>query len=374
MLVVMVLMRTLTQNSAAVAPLFAVKDTDIDFRRGKTVIGVERATLFTLCRNEDLGGMLASIKSLQVRFNDKHNYPWVFANDVPFSEVFKESIARAVSGDVTFTTIPKQYWSVPDWIDQDKMEKSMLKLLADKIPYSMSQSYRQMCRFYSGFFYKLKALDQYDWYWRVEPDITYTCNLPEDPFGTMQKGNKVYGFSIAMTEFENAVEDLWETSRNHFENQPWWSEEQMTENGTIPGTSLGFIEMDADTRQIERGSYNLCHYWSNYEVGNLVFYRSDKYEKYFQALDKTGDFFYKRWGDAPVHSMAVSYLLPPEKIQYFDNTGYYHGEIGNCPRDRAIFKALDCSCNRRREFSWRSWSCVPRWFDGLGLERPNNTH
>ena len=32
-------------------------------------------------------------------------------------------------------------------------------------------SYRHMCRWNSGFFYKHPRLNDFDWYWRVEPDV-----------------------------------------------------------------------------------------------------------------------------------------------------------------------------------------------------------
>lgn len=47
-------------------------------------------------------------------------------------------------------------------------------------------------------------------------------------------------------------------------------------------------------------SYNLCHFWSNFEIGDLNFLRSREYMEYFEYLDRTGGFFYERWGDAPV--------------------------------------------------------------------------
>ena len=34
-------------------------------------------------------------------------------------------------------------------------------------------SYRHMCRWNSGFFYKHPRLRDFDWYWRVEPDVGY---------------------------------------------------------------------------------------------------------------------------------------------------------------------------------------------------------
>lgn len=354
---------------------------------------VEDATFFTICRNSDLNGIKDSIKTLESHFNKDYHYPWVFANDEPFSEGFKDEISKAVSGNVIFTVIPKEYWDVPDFIDKNFLTEQLEQFERDNVMYGGNLSYRKMCRFNSGFFYKLKALSKYNWYWRVEPDVKYTCNLPDDPFKTMVNENKVYGFVLAMTEDKRTVRKLWKESRHYFENLDRWKnvnvnleEENDNSNNnnntisdgeryeSITNTSLGFIEQNTDSNELVRGEFNYCHYWSNFEIGNLNFFRNPEYDNYFKTLDKTGNFFYERWGDAPVHTIAISYLLTPEQIKYFDNTGYYHEKIGNCPRDRSLYKKLQCSCPRYREFSWHKSSCVPRWFKGLRKELPHDVH
>ena len=39
-------------------------------------------------------------------------------------------------------------------------------------------SYRHMCRWNSGFFYKHPRLQHFDWYWRVEPNVGDPFPLP----------------------------------------------------------------------------------------------------------------------------------------------------------------------------------------------------
>lgn len=47
------------------------------------------ATIIALVRNEELDGMIASMRQLERSWNAKFNYPWTFFNDVPFTEEFK---------------------------------------------------------------------------------------------------------------------------------------------------------------------------------------------------------------------------------------------------------------------------------------------
>ena len=41
-------------------------------------------------------------------------------------------------------------------------------------------------------------------------------------------------------------------------------------------------------------TYNLCHFWSNFEIADLNFLRSPEYSAYFDYLDQAGGFFYER--------------------------------------------------------------------------------
>jgi alpha 1,2-mannosyltransferase len=40
-------------------------------------------------------------------------------------------------------------------------------------------------------------------------------------------------------------------------------------------------------------SYNGCHFWTNFEIADLRFYRSEAYLKYFDHLDHAGGFYYE---------------------------------------------------------------------------------
>lgn len=64
-------------------------------------------------------------------------------------------------------------------------------------------SYHNMCRFNSGFFYDHPLLQRYKWYWRVEPNVRFTCRITYDPFVEMASHNKIYGYVMALWEVEN---------------------------------------------------------------------------------------------------------------------------------------------------------------------------
>jgi len=63
-------------------------------------------------------------------------------------------------------------------------------------------------------------------------------------------------------------------------------------------------------------------FWSNFEIADLDMYRGEAYLAFFDHLDKTGKFFYERWGDAPVHSLFVSLFLNKSELHWFGDFAY----------------------------------------------------
>ncbi|CCH43402.1 Alpha-1,2 mannosyltransferase KTR1 [Wickerhamomyces ciferrii] len=317
----------------------------------------ENASFFSLVRNEELHLMLQSINYVEERFNKKYNYPWIFANNVPFSDTFKKEVSNLVSGKTTFVTIPKEYWSYPESIDQLRAAETRERMIKENVKYGGSESYRHMCRFNSGFFYKLKELQNLKYYWRVEPDIKFTCDINYDPFKFMREHKKKYGFTMALHELHRTVYGLLEATKEFFhEKHP----DYIAKDNTI-----GFITMDNEE------TFNMCHFWSNFEIGDLDFLRSKQYEEYFQHLDSKGGFFYERWGDAPIHTFAVAYMLNKEELHYFDNTGYYHVPHTQCPKTTEKREELRCICSPGKDYNWGNRdSCLPHYYDSIGEPRP----
>ncbi|KAH8696137.1 putative alpha-1,2-mannosyltransferase [Talaromyces proteolyticus] len=313
------------------------------------------ATFVTLARNNDIWEIAKSIRQVEDRFNRNHHYDWVFLNDQPFDDTFKKITTSLVSGKTHYGLIPKDHWSYPEWIDQNKAKKVREDMKERKIIYGDSESYRHMCRYESGFFFRHELMLNYEYYWRVEPSIQLFCDISFDPFRYMKENNKKYSFVLSLYEYFETIPTLWDSVQKFASANP----QHIAEDN-----SMGFLSDDGGK------TYNKCHFWSNFEVGSLEWLRSDAYIDYFTSLDKDGGFFYERWGDAPVHSIAAGLLLKKEEIHFFNEIAYYHVPFTHCPTGEQTRLDLKCHCNPSDNFDWKGYSCTSRYFQINNIPKP----
>lgn len=131
----------------------------------------------------------------------------------------------------------------------------------------------------------------------------------------MERANKTYGFTIAVKELKETVPNifryasaykrqksitstgLWEmfTMRpeedENFmpENDPRYKPQKPDDYEDDPGE---YPEIDDESMEGE--VYNMCHFWSNFEIARLSWFRSKEYEDFFQMMDHSGGFWMER--------------------------------------------------------------------------------
>ncbi|CAH6720278.1 hypothetical protein CLIB1444_03S08350 [[Candida] jaroonii] len=211
-----------------------------------------------------------------------------------------------------------------------------MQVMLDKdVVYADSWSYRHMCRWYTGFFYKHPLLEKYEYYWRLEPGVRLLCDVEYDVFLEMYNKNKKYAFTLTLFEYSDTIPSLW----THFK--------AFKDSHQYNGQLLDLIE-DGD-------NYNLCHFWSNFEIASLDIFQSAEYEEFFRFMDQTGGFFYERWGDAPLHTLFIALYLNKEDLWYLNDFGYYHAPYLQCPPDDI---GQRCICDQDYDFTYSFQSCT----------------
>ncbi|KAI5309323.1 alpha-1,2-mannosyltransferase (Kre5) [Ascosphaera atra] len=266
-------------------------------------------------------------------------------------------------------------WGFPEWMDPEVAREGIRKQGDAALMYGGLESYHHMCRFNSGFFFKHPLVLKYEWYWRLEPDIKYFCDITYDPFIKMIEANKTYGFTIAIKELQETVPNLFRYAsaykrNNNLTSQGMWEmflerppndeaegpidpsferqkkeerkkkEEELRRMGVVPGGLKSGGPPEVDPHDMEGEQYNMCHFWSNFEIARLSWFRSKEYQDFFDMMDRSGGFWMERWGDAPIHSLAAGALLSPADIHYFRDFGYRHTTIQHCPANAVSSRQL----------------------------------
>ncbi|KAI8997582.1 nucleotide-diphospho-sugar transferase [Pilobolus umbonatus] len=311
-----------------------------------------KAAFVVLARNNELYSLRSSMRYLENRFNKKYNYPWIFLNEQPFTEEFKEMTRMMTNAEVHYGLVPKEHWSYPDWIDVNYAAQCRSEMARRGIVYGGSESYRHMCRYQSGFFMLHPLLDHLDYYWRVEPGVKFSCDIDYDPFKVMQERDLKYGFTISLEEYVATVPSLWDITVKFAKTHP-----QYIYPRTRQDSLLGLVSEDKGR------SYNLCHFWSNFEIASVQFMRSEGYQAYFKYLDQAGGFFYERWGDAPVHSIAVAMMLKRDDVHWFYDIGYKHDYFEHCPTEPNWLTTNKCYCDPDTSFVHNSGSCNSKFLN-----------
>lgn len=159
-------------------------------------------------------------------------------------------------------------------------------------------------------FYQVDFLKKYRWYWRLEPDVDFTCAITYDPFVEMAKNKKVYGFTIALWEIGSTCPSLfrevadWKELHNIPTNHLWRA---MVQASWVPYPFRRFINY-MSSRDRNGDPWSMCHYWSNFEIADMDFFRSRAYQDFFEYLDKKGGFYFERvcysmnFPSPPVHA------------------------------------------------------------------------
>lgn len=140
-------------------------------------------------------------------------------------------------------------------------------------------------------------------------------HVHSDPFVKMAEANKTYGFTIAVKELRETVPNIFRYAsaykrKHNLESKGLWEmflerppeEEPKPEEGKQDKLPEEILQNepgentvpDVDPEAMEGEKYNMCHFWSNFEIARLDWFRSKEYEEFFEMMDRSGGFWMER--------------------------------------------------------------------------------
>jgi Glycolipid 2-alpha-mannosyltransferase len=165
-----------------------------------------------------------------------------------------------------------------------------------------SEGYRRMMHWFAidvwDFFelYNRKMACEYRYLFRLDEDSYIHSPIKYDLFELMRSHQYVYGFRMCAYEMKvtQRMSTLWMKRYPHFVPQ----------------------------RHVELG---MCGFYNNFFLADLQFFQSAQVSQFLRFIDKQGHIYRRRLGDLMIHSLAVYWFAPEERIHRFLDFTYEHG-------------------------------------------------
>ena len=113
----------------------------------------------------------------------------------------------------------------------------------------------------------------------------------------MARANKTYGYTVALWEIDETVQGLFRFT-SQYRNARKLPTTNLWRSLIDPSWAPFFLRPLLASINPQRDAngdlWSLCHLWSNFEIADMDFFRSEQYREYYQALDATGGFYYQR--------------------------------------------------------------------------------
>jgi mannosyltransferase len=239
----------------------------------------------------DVINIIRSLNSLYENFLINYNYPVLIFVEKNFTQEFKNEICNNIKFEITFQDINFKSYS-------ELNDKRIPEIL---ITHNGNQKwplgYRSMCRFWTGDFLDNEIISKYKYIWRMDNDAYITNKINYDIFKYMSEKEIAYGYSNICDDEAEVCVDLNDFSKNFFENKK--------------------INYNWDLYKM---------FTTHVEIINVDILKNSIYYDYYKEIDKTNNFYIKRWGDAPIRYIAIKNMnLKHEHL----NINYYHGNDGS---------------------------------------------
>lgn len=253
---------------------------------------VPKSIIFYLANNNPihLNRLFSSLHLLQKNFLNKFPYPVVIGYEDldPFT---LDRIKSLIKSEVIFFKIK---FKIPDYPEEilNKIPEKFKGHWDENAFFSMG--YRHMCRFFSGDIFNYDFFSNVNYFLRLDCDSYFVDSIEYDIFDFVKTHDIIYAtVGERNNEMDYVIDGFKAFCKSYFGTN--------YKNNSINNT-----------------------FDTHFELINFQWFKNSSYRDYFNLIDKTGNIFIKRWGDAPIKYQGVKNIIPEDKIHLF-NLPYKHG-------------------------------------------------
>tara|TARA_Y100000389_G_scaffold179671_1_gene193936 strand:+ start:4036 stop:5013 length:978 start_codon:yes stop_codon:yes gene_type:complete len=283
---------------------------------------LENAAIFILTQNtiERKVYLKTTLYFLFKNFNNKYRYPIIILHEGDYTERDKIEIITGIRGNckelINFKKIDKTDFEIPAHIDKEKLEKTINTQI---VPYWRNKKYRLMCNFWIKHF--VKYSENYDYIMRLDDDSIIEEPITTDLFKLLKENNNVYMSNIihidcGICNFE--MKELFQKIIPNIDNEKL---DKLFVKADINNKQPIYEKIKELYKLVNNKEYDKDNivinmpimYYNNFFITDINFWKREDVLKIIDDIDKSGNIFYYRYGDAPLQTLIVS-LLESDKI------------------------------------------------------------
>tara|TARA_B000000475_G_scaffold165508_1_gene133200 strand:+ start:2516 stop:3490 length:975 start_codon:yes stop_codon:yes gene_type:complete len=251
-------------------------------------------------------------------FNSKFKYPIIILHEGDYYNKDKQEILSSVRINyrnlISFTEIDKTDFKVPDYIDENKLNKLVNLQI---VPYWRNIKYRLMCNFWINHF--TKYTKDYDYIMRLDDDSIIEEPINIDLFELLKNNDKVYLSNIVHIDcglcnfrMKELFNKIFPNSSDKVDNL--FIKTKIQKNSKVYTNVKKFIkELDNIDIDDDIELDMPIMFYNNFFITDINFWKRQDVKDVITEINKNGNIFYCRYGDAPLQTLIVN-LLEPDKI------------------------------------------------------------
>ncbi|CAF4141454.1 unnamed protein product, partial [Adineta steineri] len=171
------------------------------------------------------------------------------------------------------------------------------------------RGYYDMCRFFTLMLPNHPLLSLFTFYWRLDSHSYIFGPKPiKDPFELMEKQQIQYAFIMVNEEAEQYATGLWSLFQTF-----------LTDHHLEPSAAFH------KTQTNQSSEYSRVVIFTNFAIARVSLFRDHELMRaWLQIVDRNGGIYRYRWGDAPIHTLALTQFLQRNEIVRLRYFGYFH--------------------------------------------------
>jgi len=289
---------------------------------------MQSGVIIYLCcgSSEEFVELKRSLSMLDANFLTDFPYPVVVFHEGFSVEEMVELQSVAPSSQLEFQHL---HFHIPTFVNETNVPISVG-------PYGVG--YRHMCRFFSVTVWSHPAVQQYDYIWRMDSDSYLYDKVGFDVIGAMKESGKLYAYMGSFRDNPLFTDGLLDFTMAYVRETYCTGEVDVVGvGGGNAACESPVLESVMDrhkdwnrkyaTPMAQAGGWDHICLHTHFTIMKRSLWEVPEISAFVQAVDESGDIYYRRWGDACIHYLALSLFLDPSYLWMTPPLPYWHQQL-----------------------------------------------